>query len=473
MVILVCTSLFSLQVSATDSDDIIFPSSVKTIDYLRTTEWEFDALAIDLSYAYNFEETFHYEIIDVDLEENKFSISFDGEIFLNYFEGIEPIAAEYTYANDTKIRFPFSLHRSVRYNAVRFVDLLDGKVMTVENYQNIPSDIQFVFTYEGESEERFITLSGGVANVGYIPSAWEGVYEDISSEMILRTVPAGKFECLMSSTESESEYWLTETVDYYEKNSGILIDSEVRQTPTTAYSLLGVSGKHEMITELTNLEKGRTWDKINVDLSISDDGIDVNEEPRVITAATYAYDSAPFDGDILLNSPTLTGVDMVIYSVEKVSDPLYSVTQYQSNNVTCILDRVKIIEGGVTNSESKVKESETVWFKAVYEYDDEVFDGSKGSLEINGESGQWSETNRRWELVHSPEDPTIMTFEVTGINDETYGLTSLNDIAGKQTIEWKSAGIPGFPYGAIILGILLSAAVLMNSKRIGSYSQLS
>jgi hypothetical protein len=66
-----------------------------------------------------------------------------------------------------------------------------------------------------------------------------------------------------------------------------------------------------------------------------------------------------------------------------------------------------------------------------------------------------------------------MTFEVTGIIDETYGLTSLNDVTGKQTIEWKSAGIPGFPYGAIVLGILLSAAVLMNSKRTGLYSQIS
>jgi hypothetical protein len=453
---------------AVDSDEIVFPSNVESFDYKRTIEYEYDAPLLNHTLIYHLEESLHYEILDVDLDDNTFSIMLRGEISLNYFAGIEPIAAEYTYSNDTKKRFPFSLHRSVSYTATRIVDLLDGKVMAIENEKNIPSEMKMVFRYEGETEEFFASISGGVSNVGYIASAWKGVYEDLSnSETILRSVPAGKFDCFISPAESDSEVWNTEGDYYYEKISGILIYSETTRTPTLALTLLGVSGGYERITELTNIENGRTWDKINVALSISDTRIDVNDDPSVIAMGTYAFDSAPFDGEIHLNSPTLSGVGMYNYTVGGVSDPLFGVTQYQSNEVTCIIDRVKISDGGVSNDVSKVKESETVWFKAVYEYDDEVFDGSKGSLEINGESGQWSETNKRWELVYAPDEPTSMTFEVTGIYDETYGLTSLNDIAGKQTIEWKSAGIPGFPYGAIILGLLLSAAVLMHSKRIG------
>jgi len=473
ILLLLSISTISLHVYATDSSDLVFPSNIKTFDYLRTNEWEFDAPVIEFRQAIYYQQTLHYEIIDVDLETDTFTIFFSSDISLNYYDGIEPIAAEYTFPNDITKRLPFSLHRNVSYNATRVVDLLDGKVMMVENNEYVPSSVQLVYTYEGESEELFLTIGTGVSDVGYIPFPWIGTYEDIGSETIQRTVSAGKFECVSSSSESESEYWITENVDYYDKNTGILIYSEYILTPTPEYELLGVSAKHERITELTTVEQGRTWDKINVDLSISDDRIDVNEEPSVITTATYDYDSAPFDGDILLNSPSLTGVDMVTYSVEGVSDSLYGVTQYQRNNATCILDRVKILDGGVTNGESKVKESETVWFKAVYEYDNEVFDGSKGTLDINGESGLWSENNQRWELVYAPDEPISMTFEVTGINDELYGLTSLNDIAGKQTIEWKSAGIPGFPYGAILLGFLLSAAVLMNSKRNWGYSRLS
>ena len=469
LVFLLCTSTIILQTHATDSDEIIFPSNVKSMTYKTTVEYAYEGGSY--SYAYHYEEALYYEIIDVKPEENTFSIVFTAEVSLISYEGLEPVAAEYTYSNDTKIRRPFSKQRSISYGATRIVDLFDGKVMEIENQGNIPTEINFVFTNEGESEEQLAPISSGIANVGYIPFAWIGKYETLDPETILRSTPAGKYECLRSTFESIGEYWTANSVKYYEQDSGILINREWIRTLNTDWVLLGASGKYEIKTELINIEHGRTWDKINVDLSISDDRIDVDEEPIVVTMATYAYDSAPFEGEINLNSPTLTRVGKYTYNVSGVSDPIYGITQYQSNDVTCILDRMKIIDGGVSNSESKVKESETVWFKAVYEYDDEVFDGSKGTLEINGESGQWSETNQRWELMYTPDEPTSMTFEVTGIIDETYGLTSLNDIAGKQTIEWKSAGIPGFPIGAILLGILLSAYVLMNTNRIGVYSQ--
>ena len=50
-----------------------------------------------------------------------------------------------------------------------------------------------------------------------------------------------------------------------------------------------------------------------------------------------------------------------------------------SNDFEVILDRVMIVDGGVSRRSTSVGEAETVWFKAAYEYDSEVFDGSKGA----------------------------------------------------------------------------------------------
>lgn len=117
--------------------------------------------------------------------------------------------------------------------------------------------------------------------------------------------------------------------------------------------------------------------------------------------------------------------------------------------------KIKIFDGGVSNNVTHVRKSETIWFKAEYEFTFETFDGSKGILFVNSEPMEWSSANSRWEKEYISEDPKIISFEVTGVRDDKYGSTTFFDGVSPLSIEWKRRGIPGFPYEAIALGIIV------------------
>ena len=129
------------------------------------------------------------------------------------------------------------------------------------------------------------------------------------------------------------------------------------------------------------------------------------------------------------------------------------------NPVHMIFDRVKILDGGVTKALPRVGETSTVWFKAVYEFDDEPFDGTKGTLHLNGSAMTWSATNERWEYACSLEAPGQKTFEVSGVFDSQYGLTAINDILKTKTITWTATPFIQTPTGMAL--IVESVAVVI------------
>ena len=83
-----------------------------------------------------------------------------------------------------------------------------------------------------------------------------------------------------------------------------------------------------------------------------------------------------------------------------------------------------------------MKTTETVWLRAVYEYDGAVFDGTKGTLYVNNSAMTWSSDNNRWEHTYSFDTAGNRTFRVSGIFDSQFGLTSLNDAVGPLLILW-------------------------------------
>jgi hypothetical protein len=79
-------------------------------------------------------------------------------------------------------------------------------------------------------------------------------------------------------------------------------------------------------------------------------------------------------------------------------------------------------------------ETATIWFQAKFQYDDTIFDNTKGILYVNDLPMSWSATNSRWEYQYTPTTPGTKTFTISSIQDNSYGLTTLNDMAGAQTI---------------------------------------
>jgi hypothetical protein len=122
-------------------------------------------------------------------------------------------------------------------------------------------------------------------------------------------------------------------------------------------------------------------------------------------------------------------------------------------------------DGGVSNEMTTVGKSETVWYRVEYGFSFESFDNSTGTLLMNGEPMMWSNIKNRWERTFAFDDPISLTMEITGVNDEKYGITSFDDLVGPQSIEWKQAGIPGFPLEALALGLFFTALFLWMKKR--------
>jgi hypothetical protein len=103
-------------------------------------------------------------------------------------------------------------------------------------------------------------------------------------------------------------------------------------------------------------------------------------------------------------------------------------------NPTIIWDCIQIINGGVTKESTILGETVTIWFQATYEYDNKIFNNANGILYVNNMPMTWSITNNRWEYQYTPNTPGTKTFTISEVQDNTYGLTAINDVAGTQTI---------------------------------------
>ena len=102
-----------------------------------------------------------------------------------------------------------------------------------------------------------------------------------------------------------------------------------------------------------------------------------------------------------------------------------------------IVDRIKIIAGGVVNFTVDVDVGGKIWYSAVYEYDNSAFDDSCGVLYINGFEMTWDGQKWVYTFPYSTEGNQI-TFHITGVLDNQYGLTEINNQAGDITINWAT-----------------------------------
>jgi hypothetical protein len=215
-------------------------------------------------------------------------------------------------------------------------------------------------------------------------------------------------------------------------------------------------------------------DKLEFNVKLGDSRLDVDEEPEVAVSGVYVYDNTSFSGVVTLSEPDPTKVGSGSYQVEAIEDSKYGFTDFESNSISCIWDRLKIVEGGASSSTSIPGESEVVWFRAVYEYDDEVFDSSKGGLEIAGKPAEWNSSASRWEISVTQVEEGEESYRVTGFTEEKYGLTKMNNEASEVSISWEAqegeetgepgGRIPGFPILSVLLGLVVVLSLFVYSR---------
>jgi hypothetical protein len=262
----------------------------------------------------------------------------------------------------------------------------------------------------------------------------------------------------------------------YKTNSGgwaiINVNSQTVGKTTWRVTAINCSG----ITDFTQSAASPSiiWDRVNVTLSIIDDRIDIISKPELEWSAIYEYDGSQFQGEVnikTISSQTSvpTPVGKGVFIVESIEDDRYGLTAFTSNQVDCIWDRVKITQGGVSKSMAKTGDTESVWFKAVYEYDNEEFTGDKGEIFVNNIPLLWSSFDRVWKYSTKLDDNGKLTFEVSGVEDRQYKLTKFIDAAGPQSITWEKPFLEtpvGIASIAAVLAIIVAGVIFFLRKRI-------
>ncbi len=198
---------------------------------------------------------------------------------------------------------------------------------------------------------------------------------------------------------------------------------------------------------------------------LSDNRCDVGAPQTISFHARWLNGSDVNGGIVYINSTEYvtnsTGWANLTVVYDTVGKRVWTIAE--SERLSIIWDRVKIVDGGVSQAETNVTETGTVWFKAVYEYDSAVFDGTTGTLYVNGSAMIWSTSKERWEHIYTFATSGKRTFKVSGIDDSQYNLTVVNDAVGAQSITWKPASQiqPSQLPWALILGISAVAAAVI------------
>lgn len=200
------------------------------------------------------------------------------------------------------------------------------------------------------------------------------------------------------------------------------------------------AGKVYYIKTFTQKAQNLTtlWDRVKIILSIADDRIDVGSEADISwSASVYEFDNSAFEGYPLFND-TLSHhtVGKWYITTSSIVDPKYHLTAFKSSTVWCIWDEIEIIGGGVSQSQLHAGQTGIVWFTAIYRYENKLFKGADGTLNVNNETLIWLSDTEVWARNYTSATPGTKTFTVTGVEDTTHKLTEIKDNVGPLSITW-------------------------------------
>jgi streptogramin lyase len=191
------------------------------------------------------------------------------------------------------------------------------------------------------------------------------------------------------------------------------------------------------------------WDRIKVTLKVTPLRIDVGSQPEVEWTAIHEFDDSPCQSKVIIedigSQASSNSVGKTTLHVESVTGCLHDLTVFSNNQVDVIKDRIRITEGGISNEVTRTGNVESVWFKAVYEYDGEEFtdepseDSAQNKIYVNGTPLLWNNDDKTWKYYTTLEDEGTLTFEVTGVEDNRFNLSSFIDDVGPQSISWENS----------------------------------
>jgi hypothetical protein len=150
---------------------------------------------------------------------------------------------------------------------------------------------------------------------------------------------------------------------------------------------------------------------------------------------------------------THNDVGTVFWNVNEVKyDTLTDYVQ-SVNDPYIIWDRINITDSILIDGIVQAGSSQPVWLTAEYEYDSARFDGSKGTIFLNGESMVWSDQNSRWETNVTSNTLGPQTYDVTFVDDKNFSLTTVRNQDTKISIIWEKVEISKVEFETLTLEV--------------------
>ena len=183
--------------------------------------------------------------------------------------------------------------------------------------------------------------------------------------------------------------------------------SSIVQKKTWSVSAVNCNGITKYLQNILN--PTIIWDRLQFNLNVVDDRINVYSFAQILPSGTYEYDGAIFSGSTSLND-TYTNdiVGKYGYRVSQIIDTQYGLSLFNTNEVSVIFDKVNITLT-LLDDRIDVGSAAAIDFIGIYEYDASSFEGTiflnDSMTQMN--VGQYS-------------------YEVAGITDLNYGLNVFN-----------------------------------------------
>jgi len=122
------------------------------------------------------------------------------------------------------------------------------------------------------------------------------------------------------------------------------------------------------------------WDRVYLELDVKNNKLQIGSEAEITCRKWYEYDKMPFNGHYELSNPLKKNtIGTVTYKANKITDPQYSLTAFQSNEVSCMFDEITIEQSVVTSIPSQVK----IITKVMYKSDNSAVENAV--VDVNGE----------------------------------------------------------------------------------------
>ena len=192
-----------------------------------------------------------------------------------------------------------------------------------------------------------------------------------------------------------------------------------------------------------NDETYAIWDSLTITILVTDSRISTGSNASIYVNVVYDYDGQTFDGTLTLNNEIYlySTVGLRSYTVNSASGDTYGITVIGTNDVESVIwDRLRVTGYTVSDDRCDIGSTQTIAVVMIYEYDDVVFTGARGTVYLNESSMTWDPGDYRWEQQRSSPTVGRFVFAVSSVTDTFHGISSFYT-NGVPSIIWDSLTI--------------------------------